>query len=173
MRVHLSINITKCSWIQKFSLQVVAYMQGFSNVMLKVNLHKVTEQRLGVYCDVSRRPDVHGFEEALLSAHLAAGLDCPWLEDVLRCTAASRSSQKWSYHREPLQRWIQLAENDGYGYCIWKGMRITLHPLIYRLLGNLLGKMSCAENIYASHLCIYSVNAHTGWKWKQLFLTMT
>lgn len=50
---------------------------------LKVNLHKVTEQRLCVHCDVSRRPDVHGVEEALLSAHLAAGLDCPRLEDVL------------------------------------------------------------------------------------------
>lgn len=55
---------------------------------------------------VSRRPDVHGAEEALLSAHLAAVLDRPPLEDVLRCAETSQSSQKWSDHREPLQRWV-------------------------------------------------------------------
>lgn len=32
---------------------------------------------------LSRRPDVHGSEEALLSAHLVAGLDEPPLEVIL------------------------------------------------------------------------------------------
>lgn len=59
---------------------------------LNVNPQKVIEQRLCSHCNLSRRPDVHGAEEALLSAHLAAGLDCSPLEDVLRRTETSQSS---------------------------------------------------------------------------------
>ena len=45
---------------------------------LKAIKHHLCSRR-----DMSRRPDVHGAEEALLSAHLAAGLDLPPLEAVL------------------------------------------------------------------------------------------
>lgn len=87
-------------------------------------------QLLCAHCNVSRWPDVHGAEEALLSAHLATGLDRPPLEAVLRCTEASQSNKERCDHREPLQRRVQLAEDDGHGHCIWEGTRPELCPLI-------------------------------------------
>lgn len=81
------------------------------------------------HSDMCRWLDVHGAEEALLSAHLATGLAFPPLEVVLWCTKATQSGEKWSDDRKPFQRWVQLAEDDGYGYCMWEGMRTKLYHL--------------------------------------------
>lgn len=92
------------------------------------------KQHLWPCCDSSRRPVVHGAEETLLSAHPAAGLGRPPLEAVLRRTQASQSSEKWCDHWEPVQRRVQLAEDDGYGHRIRESTNCSYASCASRLL---------------------------------------
>lgn len=84
-----------CDLFAKTTIQFPAQETSkSSHEILKCDLNplKVINQRLCSHCDVSRRADVHGAEEAFLSAHLATGLDRPPLEAVLRCPEAAQSS---------------------------------------------------------------------------------
>lgn len=129
------------SFVSVSNFWSVNWLKNVTNLMLKLNwLFLFSFLRFIYLCHSSlwslvacRWAVTHGSQAPLFPVHPAAGLAGPSLETLLWCPEAPQQCEEWGHHRHTVSGWVQPAENDVDGNCLWEG-KFRMHSCCFVLL---------------------------------------